>query len=46
VPCSVCSSSLPLLEEAINELAKDKSIKILNADKGNVTVVMETMRIN
>jgi hypothetical protein len=29
-------------EEAIKELAKDKSIKILKADKGNVTVVMDT----
>jgi hypothetical protein len=29
-------------EEAINKLAQDKSIKILKADKGNVTVVIYT----
>jgi valyl-tRNA synthetase len=36
------TNTTPQEEEAIKELAKDKSMKILKADKGNVTVVMNT----
>jgi hypothetical protein len=41
--CKILKANVTDQEEnAIQQLYKDKNIKILKADKGNVTVVMNT----